>query len=445
MARRRTRASWSPRGGGGGVIQRQLSFLAESGDGNLLPPLSDEEYQALKADIAARGEIMVPVEYDQDGTTLDGHHRVRAWNELKAEGVPVKDYPRVVRRFADEDERVHHALVLNLARRHLTPVQRGQLVLDLKRRGWTNTAIADVLDVSHDTVRDISQPIYEDSYIGTVMRRNGRPYPARLGARRPAILATTPAEFERAKTAIQDTDAAAIPDKWLPLKRIERIAREEAAKGRAARNVEPIMVLGAGAIELRLGDFREVLADVPDGSIDAIITDPPYGAAHLDVWCPLGVLAARVLRPGGILATYSGQTYLPAVIGALAESLTYLWTIAVVGRGQKSIIRPVRFYSRWKPVFVFAKPPHDREEGEWTDDVFTGSGPDKAWHDWQQGEDEAGWLVDAFSAPGARILDPFVGGGTTLAAALLLGRQALGCDVDPVALGQARERVNDLS
>ena len=30
-------------------------------------------------------------------------------------------------------------------------------------------------------------------------------------------------------------------------------------------------------IDLRLGDCLEVMKTIPDGSVDAIITDPPYG------------------------------------------------------------------------------------------------------------------------------------------------------------------------
>ena len=43
----------------------------------VMPPLSPEEYAALKADIATRG-VLFPVEYDEDGNILDGHHRVKA-------------------------------------------------------------------------------------------------------------------------------------------------------------------------------------------------------------------------------------------------------------------------------------------------------------------------------------------------------------------------------
>jgi ParB-like chromosome segregation protein Spo0J len=93
----------------------------------LLPPLSDDEFASLKADIRAHG-VLVPIELDSDGATLDGHHRMRAWTELKAEGVRLPDYPRIVRAGLSDDDKVAHVLALNLARRHLTPKQRAEVV-----------------------------------------------------------------------------------------------------------------------------------------------------------------------------------------------------------------------------------------------------------------------------------------------------------------------------
>ena len=50
--------------------------------------------------------------------------------------------------------------------------------------------------------------------------------------------------------------------------------------------------------------------------------------------------------------------------------------------------------------------------------------------------------VDAFSEPGDLILDPFVGGGTTLVEARLLGRRAIGADLNALAtfVSQAKAR-----
>ena len=45
----------------------------------LMPDLTEDEYAALKADIAAQG-VLVPIVFDADtGKVIEGHHRLRAW------------------------------------------------------------------------------------------------------------------------------------------------------------------------------------------------------------------------------------------------------------------------------------------------------------------------------------------------------------------------------
>jgi adenine-specific DNA-methyltransferase len=50
-------------------------------------------------------------------------------------------------------------------------------------------------------------------------------------------------------------------------------------------------------------------------------------------------------------------------------------------------------------------------------------------------------IVTISSKPGAVVLDPFAGGGTTLAAAKLEGRQYIGCDLDWAYVQRARKRI----
>ena len=45
----------------------------------------------------------------------------------------------------------------------------------------------------------------------------------------------------------------------------------------------------------------------------------------------------------------------------------------------------------------------------------------------------ARWAIDRLTAPGDVVVDPMVGSGTTLVEAVLRGRVAIGCDVDPLA------------
>jgi ParB-like chromosome segregation protein Spo0J len=56
----------------------------------VMPPLSVEEYQALKESIAERG-LDVPILVGPDETIVDGHHRQRVMEELEAEGREIPD------------------------------------------------------------------------------------------------------------------------------------------------------------------------------------------------------------------------------------------------------------------------------------------------------------------------------------------------------------------
>jgi len=48
-------------------------------------------------------------------------------------------------------------------------------------------------------------------------------------------------------------------------------------------------------IQIRHGDFREVLADVAEGSVELILTDPVYAKEQLSDWSDLSLFASRVL------------------------------------------------------------------------------------------------------------------------------------------------------
>jgi DNA modification methylase len=75
-----------------------------------------------------------------------------------------------------------------------------------------------------------------------------------------------------------------------------------------------------GKVRLLPGDCREVMATLPDASVDAIVCDPPYGLAFMGrAWdapdgAPFAVelwaQALRVLKPGGHVVAFSGtRTY----------------------------------------------------------------------------------------------------------------------------------------
>jgi N6-adenosine-specific RNA methylase IME4/ParB-like chromosome segregation protein Spo0J len=114
----------------------------------VMPPLSLEDYAELKADIATRG-MQVPVEYDEGGEILDGHHRVQICEELG-----IAHWPRLVRLGLSNAEKREHARKLNLARRHLDQQQKRALVEEQLRDTpeRSNRQIAAALGVDGKTV-----------------------------------------------------------------------------------------------------------------------------------------------------------------------------------------------------------------------------------------------------------------------------------------------------
>jgi ParB-like chromosome segregation protein Spo0J len=58
----------------------------------LMPDMSPAEFEAFKTDIAQRG-VVVPIDVDENGEIIDGHHRYRAWAELHKNEPP----PMIVR------------------------------------------------------------------------------------------------------------------------------------------------------------------------------------------------------------------------------------------------------------------------------------------------------------------------------------------------------------
>jgi transposase-like protein len=108
----------------------------------MMPDLTAEEYDALRANIAAHG-VTVPVVVDEDGEIIDGHNRVKICKELG-----IKSYPRLVLRDLSEDEKLDRALGLNVDRRHLTAEKRQAVVERLRKAGWSYRRIAERLGIS---------------------------------------------------------------------------------------------------------------------------------------------------------------------------------------------------------------------------------------------------------------------------------------------------------
>jgi site-specific DNA-methyltransferase (adenine-specific) len=228
-----------------------------------------------------------------------------------------------------------------------------------------------------------------------------------------------------------------------PQNRLLRVAREAAADERRAQPTEPLTV--QGSIEIRHGDFRDVLADIPDGTVDAIITDPPYPAEYIPLFGDLSKLAARILAPHGVLVAMTGQSWLPRYYAELGSHLAYRWTAAYIAQGARTRMHAAKVGTGWKPLLIYRR--HDAVNLPFLmDDLFdaavgTRDGTDKQLHHWGQSEAGIAEQVERFTRAGQLVVDPFLGGGTTAVVCRDLGRFFIGCDIDAAHVATSRERV----
>jgi len=120
----------------------------------LFPPLTDDEYKALKTSIEQQG-IRVPILLDENEDVIDGRHRLRIAGELDI------DVPVIVLTGLTDEEKQELEYELNAARRQLSRGQkqvmvRYQLLVDANR---SDRRIATICGVHHETVASIRRQL----------------------------------------------------------------------------------------------------------------------------------------------------------------------------------------------------------------------------------------------------------------------------------------------
>ena len=400
---------------------------------DLFPMLADDELRDLADDIRANGlhePLWVWDDPQRGPVLLDGRNRLAA---CKLAGV--NPTTRVYR----GDDPVSFVISENLKRRHLTTGQKAAVAFAAEplfaAQAKASEAARKTKFPQHaepDTTvadRHQSQPKRSES-------PNQRKASAKA-AKSSGTSGRSVARFKRVQEAASDL-AEKVKAGTMALDRAERIIRDrqaekariEQAKREADAQPEPTTV------DIRHGEFREVLADLTD--VDAIITDPPYPAEFLPLLGDLAAWADKVLAPDGVLAVLIGQTHLPEVYRLLASGRPYRWTGCYLTPGNGYVSHPRRVQSNWKPLIVYGGGPRFA-------DVIRCEASDadaKNNHKWGQDYGAFHTIVERLTLRGQTVVDPFMGSGTTLLAAHALGRHAIGCDVDAAHVATSRERIN---
>lgn len=415
---------------------------------DMFPLLTGEEYENLKADIAANG-LREPIWLHPDGHILDGRNRYRACRDLGLEPP--------TRLWNGKGSAVAFVVSLNLHRRHLNTSQRATIALD----------VLPMLEEEAKTRRRATQNNYSapDLEIIPDQAGNAREHAAALFQTNGRYVQDAKKIADAAPDLLHDVRAGTLSIPYAMRKLGERMTRARVSKlspGAPANATIPRLIVGkATALELA------------DESVDVIITSPPYNLSH-EKW-PMGG-HGRTHRPNGIgyddnMSDEAYQAWQLEVMdelyrvarpgaslfynhkprtrdGALIHPLAWLlkargWILRqeiIWDRGATHNHSATLFWPIDERVFWLTKgKPSLSKAPIGMPTVWRIHGPAPfTWHPAPFPEEIPRRCLQAVGRPGITVLDPFAGSCTTLRVAVAMGYQAIGVDHEASYLDRAR-------
>lgn len=237
-------------------------------------------------------------------------------------------------------------------------------------------------------------------------------------------------------------------------------------------------------MKLFQGDCLEILPTLPDGCVDLVLTDPPYGDTSLSWDKRVGEWpreALRLLRPGGSMWVFGSLRYFATsfagdVFGGWKIAQDIVWekhngSSFHADRFKRVHEIAVQFYpagSKWRDTFKQPqytatatkrtvrrkkRPPHTGhiEAASYVSEdggprlmrsvIYARSCHGYAQHPTQKPEEVVLPLLNFACRPGGTVLDMFMGSGTTGVAAINTGRDFIGIEKDPGYFEIAEKRI----
>ena len=234
-------------------------------------------------------------------------------------------------------------------------------------------------------------------------------------------------------------------------------------------------------IKLIQGDCLEKMKDIPDGSVDMVLTDPPYGttACKWDSVIPLEPMweqLKRVIKPNGAIVLTASQPFTTALIASNYEMFKYCWVWDKKKGGNPllSKIQPIRVTEdvtvfgkgklTYNPIMTERENPKRRggntgKVSETTGNSFT---EDKIYthkypkniievsnanqrgkvHPTQKPVALMEYLICTYTNEGETVLDFTMGSGTTGVACINTNRNFIGIELDEGYFKIAQDRIN---
>ena len=236
-------------------------------------------------------------------------------------------------------------------------------------------------------------------------------------------------------------------------------------------------------INLMQGDCLELMKNIPDGSVDMVLTDPPYAKTqnHWDSIIPLDPMweqLKRIIKPSGVIILF-GQNTFTFKLGLSNEQMfryTMVWEKTKAGGFLNANRMPLQahedvlvFYKRlptYNPQFKEGQPYVKKavtngdggnygkfnrvgsinvNEGKrYPRSVVQFSNDNHgSLHPTQKPVALMEYLIKTYTNEGETVLDFTMGSGTTGIAAVNLNRNFIGIELDEGYYNIAQDRINE--
>ena len=236
--------------------------------------------------------------------------------------------------------------------------------------------------------------------------------------------------------------------------------------------------------KLLKGHWHDVITSLDDGSVDLLLTDPPYGITNIDWdkavdWRSFWPEADRVCRPTAPIVIFASGKFVPELLNSNLKYFRYelIWEKHLAVGHLDANRRPLRAHEQ---ILIFARkfggstynpqktegkshtigkaksPVHyGKTTGRTKESVTNLYHPRSvlkysnvvrgtSLHPTAKPLELVEWLVRSYSNPGDLVLDPFCGSGTTLAAAMIAGRHGIGSEISQAYYNTAKRRLIEL-
>ena len=229
------------------------------------------------------------------------------------------------------------------------------------------------------------------------------------------------------------------------------------------------------------GDCLEVMADMPDNSVDAVITDPPYGttACKWDAVIPFEPMwreLRRLIKPGGAIVLFGSEPFSSALRMSNIKEYKYDWVwdkvrpsgfqiAKYVPMKRHELVSIFQSGSKWNPQMIKRERPakgrvvssSDSSPLKYNDGVrrtykyknpqsiiqFYKQSDGKYVHPTQKPVALLEYLIRTYTNEGETVLDFTMGSGTTGVACVNTGRNFIGIEKDAEYFRIAQDRIRE--